>query len=341
MLFSPEQDSPYLRPALSKELLRGEIEEAEAALEDESFYAEHEIAVRHVTAVTKLDPAARTLTLDGGETVEYENCLIATGSEPTRMGDDPEILALRSLEDARTLRERASRARTAIVIGSGFIGCEAAASLAMRGLDVTLMSDEPVPQAARLGPEAGAKIAGWLEQRGVTLRMGEGVDSVEALDADLILTALGIRPRAALAEAAGLEIRDGRVVTDERMRTSARGVFAAGDVALARNAGAGRPLPVEHWGEALAHGEVAGTVAAGGDAEWRQAPGFWSTIGDRTLKHVAWGDGFDEARLVEHPDGGFTVWYGAGGVTVGVLAHERDEDYEQGRELVEQGRPLP
>ena len=118
-------------------------------------------------------------------------------------------------------------------------------------------------------------------------------------------------------------------------------MFAAGDVALARNAAAGRRLPVEHWGEALNHGEVAGRTAAGEQAVWDAAPGFWSTIGDRTLKHVAWGDGFDEARWIDHPGGAFTVWYGAEGTTVGVLAHERDEDYERGRELVERGRPLP
>jgi len=86
---------------------------------------------------------------------------------------------------------------------------------------------------------------------------------------------------------------------------------------------------------------VAGRALAGGDAEWRTAPGFWSTIGRHTLKHVAWGDGFDTARFVEHGDGAFTVWYGAGGVVVGVLAHDRDEDYERGRELVEAGAPLP
>ena len=185
----------------------------------------------------------------------------------------------------------------------------------------------------------------------MALHLGAGVESIEpgvvrvpgapAIEADLVLTAAGVRPRAELAEAAGLEVRDGRIVTDERMRTSAPGVYAAGDVALATNAAAGRRLPVEHWGEALNHGEVAGAQAAGGDAEWATAPGFWSTIGERTLKHVAWGDGFDEARLVVHPGGGWTVWYGRGGTTVGVLTHECDEDYEHGRGLVERARPLP
>ena len=126
------------------------------------------------------------------------------------------------------------------------------------------------------------------------------------------------------------------------MRTSAPGIYAAGDVALARNAAAGRRLPVEHWGEALNQGEAAGANAAGGDAAWAAAPGFWSTIGDRALKHVGWGDGFDEARLVDHARRRLHgLVRRATGVTVGVLTHERDEDYERGRELIEQGRPLP
>jgi NADPH-dependent 2,4-dienoyl-CoA reductase/sulfur reductase-like enzyme len=348
-MITPEPDPPYTRPALSKEFLRGETDDI--ALEDDAFYAQHEIERRHGATVTAIDPDARTLTLSGGETLSYETCVLATGAEPIRITDDPGVLTLRSFQSARRLRARAGEARTAVVIGSGFIGCEAAASLAMRGLRVTLVSDEHVPQKARLGEEAGGRIAGWLAELGVALQLGAPVESLDAravrvqgappVEADLVLTALGIRPNAQLAGDAGIETDEGRVVTDERMRTSAHGVLAAGDVALARNAAAARRLPVEHWGEALAHGEIAGRVAAGAHAEWSQAPGFWSTIGTRTLKHVAWGDGFDEARLIDHPGGAFTVWYAAGGTTVGVLTHERDEDYERGRELVERGLPLP
>ncbi len=94
---------------------------------------------------------------------------------------------------------------------------------------------------------------------------------------------------------------------------------------------------VEHWGEALRMGEVAGTTAAGGEDSWSQAPGFWSEIGTHTLKYSAWGDGHDSTRFVDHEDGGFTVWYGRAGTTVGVLTHEADDDYERGQRLVEQG----
>jgi NADPH-dependent 2,4-dienoyl-CoA reductase/sulfur reductase-like enzyme len=160
-------------------------------------------------------------------------------------------------------------------------------------------------------------------------------------DADLVLIAAGVKPRGEIAAAAGLATHHGRIVVDEHMRASADGVLAAGDVAWAGNAAAGRHLAVEHWGDALAMGEIAGRTAAGEDAQWDAAPGFWSTIGTRTLKYAAWGDGHDEARFVQRPAGGWSVWYGRDRVTVGVLAHDADADYERGRELVEHGAPLP
>jgi NADPH-dependent 2,4-dienoyl-CoA reductase/sulfur reductase-like enzyme len=182
---------------------------------------------------------------------------------------------------------------------------------------------------------------GWLEALGVTLALDAPVEALSEDAADLILMAGGVEPRAGLAETAGLDVRDGRIVVDEHMRTSAEGVYAAGDVAFARNATAGRHLAVEHWGEALNMGEIAGRAIAGEDAAWDGAPGFWSTIGEHTLKYAAWGDGFDETRVVDHGRGAWTIWYGSEGRTVGVLTHEADEDYEQGRTLVETGAPLP
>ncbi len=323
-------------------------------LEPPAFYAEHAIAARTGEAATALDPAAATVTLSGGEVLAYDACVLVTGARPARLpvpgADDERVLVLRSLAEARTLRARAARARRAVVIGSGFIGCEAAASLATRGLEVTLVSDEDIPHASRLGEEAGARIAGWLRDLGVSVHLGAAVERIEdgrtvhagrPLEADLVLMAAGMEPQSQIAAAAGIDVEAGRVVTDASMRTSAPGVLAAGDLALAHNAAAGRRLAVEHWGEALAMGEVAGRTAAGAQAQWAQAPGFWSTIGEHTLKHVAWGDGYDSDRLVDHGDGAFTVWYGREGVCVGVLCHEADEDYETGRKLIEAGAPLP
>jgi len=232
------------------------------------------------------------------------------------------------------------------VIGSGFIGCEAAASLALRGLQVTLVTDEEIPHETRLGETAGRRVQAWLEALGVRLVLGAGVEAIgdhsvhvsgrDPVNAELILMAGGVKPCAGLAASAGLDVEQGRVVVDASMRTSADGVFACGDVAYARNAAAGRRLAVEHWGEALNMGEIAGRAIAGdADAQWDVAPGFWSTIGEHTLKYVAWGDGYETVDLEDHGGGAFTASYRANGALVGVLTHERDEDYERGRALLE------
>jgi 3-phenylpropionate/trans-cinnamate dioxygenase ferredoxin reductase component len=358
-ILGAERHPPYRRPPLSKEFLRGAMARAELAIEPPDWFAAQGVALRAGTEARSVQPEAGRLVTVNDEEIPFDACLLATGSEPVRPplpgADDPEVLVLRTVEHSERLAARALPGARAVVIGSGFIGCEAAASLAMRGALVTLVAPEELPQAARLGEGAGRRITGWLEELGVRLALGAEVEAIAPAEdggrvvrcadggehaADLVLLGTGVRPRLELAERAGLTIASGAVAADASMRTSAPRVLVAGDVAFAANAAAGRPLRVEHWGEALNQGEVAGRTLAGERARWDVAPGFWSTIGERTVKHVAWGDGWEEARLDDDGEG-FTVWYGRDGVTVGVLTHERDEDYRRGRALVERGAPLP
>jgi NADPH-dependent 2,4-dienoyl-CoA reductase/sulfur reductase-like enzyme len=350
-----EERMPYRRPPLTKELLRGEIEAGELPLEEERWLADHGVGLIGGRAVA-LDPAAKTVTLSGGRELAYETCLLATGAEPRRLpvpgADDPGVRTLRTFDHLRELLARLDDGAPVVVIGSGFIGCEIAASLRMRGHAVTLVSDEPAPNAARLGEEAAARLRGWLEDEGVALRLDRAVeriaregDELEVVAdgarerAPVVVMAAGVAPRGELAGQAGLELDQGAIPAGADMRTAADGVLAAGDVARAQNAAAGRPLRVEHWGEALAQGAIAGRNAAGAEAAWDEVPGFWSVIGSRTLKYAAWGDGWDDVRVEDHGDGAFTAWYGLEGRLVGVLAHERDDDYERGGSLVAEGAP--
>ena len=153
----------------------------------------------------------------------------------------------------------------------------------------------------------------------------------------VLVMAGGVAPRVELAGSADIGLESGAIPVDARQRTAKPGVYAAGDVAFAVNATAGRRLHVEHWGDALGQGEVAGRNAAGEDTVWDAVPGFWSTIGDRVLKYAAWGDGFDDCEFEDHGSGAFTAWYWREGTLVGVLTHDRDDDYERGSELVAGG----
>lgn len=363
-LLAAEQHPPYRRPPLTKEYLRGEIGREELPIQPAAWYQESGVELRPATPAAYLDAGRGVVGVEGGDEIPYESCILATGSEPTRPpipgADDTGILTMRTVEDSTRLARFARPGVSAIVVGSGFIGCEAAASLAMRGVEVTVVSLDRLPQGSLLGEETGERLRRWLEGHGVRLRLGAEVEEIsragevfeltlsggERLSAGTVLLGTGVRPRTELAEAAGLTVESGGILADASMRTEAPNVYAAGDISYAYNPAAGRRLHVEHWGEALNMGTVAGTVMAGAEAEWNTSPGFWSTIGGRTIKYTAWGDGFDAARLVEHdpPEGAdesFTVWYGLDGVCVGVLTHNFDHDYEEGRRLVESGAPMP
>lgn len=256
---------------------------------------------------------------------------------------------MRTIADSDQLRGLAEF--SAVVVGSGFIGCEAAASLAALGARVTIATLEARPQVERLGAEAAARIDSWLAEGGVDI-IGEAELAEVAVEpggslvrfkdggelkADAVVLALGITRNDELAEKAGVRVDDG-VLVDAAMVSSNPRLLACGDVAAAQNSAAGRRLRVEHWGEALNMGKVAGRTLAQREASWNVAPGFWSTIAEHTLKYVGWGDGWDEVRFAPGAGGSFVARYARAGELVGVLAHCDDEAYERGRSEVEEHR---
>ncbi len=354
-LICEEADRPYRRPPLTKEYLRGEMRREELPLEPPEWFAERGVTVHLGSPASEINLERREVVLEDGRRLAADSCVLATGSLPIRPpidgADDPDVLLMRSVGDSERLAARATSALSAIVIGSGFIGCEAAASLASRGIAVTMLSAESAPQLARLGPAAAELLTEWLRGAGVTLRLGVEVEAIEqarrvrlgdgrSCTAEIVLLAAGSAPDAVLAARAGLELDDGTLPVDAAMRSEHPFLSAAGDVASAENRVAGRRLRVEHWGDAIAQGEIAGRTLAERKAGWNEVPGFWSEIGSRTLKYAAWGDGFDDFQLAEHDEGAFTICYTRDGVVVGVLTHGRDADYERGRVLIARGARL-
>ncbi|MGE0026440.1 MAG: NAD(P)/FAD-dependent oxidoreductase [Thermoleophilia bacterium] len=358
VLLTAEPHAPYRRPPLTKEFLRGRIPPEELPIEDDAWFRRHGVELRRATTVSALRPGDREVDLEDGGTLAYGECVLCTGSEPVRPplpgADLPAVHVIRTRDDSAAVAAAVRAGVHVAVIGSGFVGCEAAASLAMRGAEVTVVTPEAAPQADRLGGRVGGLLRAWLEEAGCEVRCGAAVSAIRPEGAalhlvleeggevpcDLVVLGTGARPRVALAEGAGLATDAGAIPVDAAMRASAAGVRCAGDIALAHNPAAGRRLRVEHWGEALAQGEVAGRSIAGEDVRWDAVPGFWSTVGLRTLKQRAWGDGWDEVHVDAGTDG-FTAWYGREGRLVGVLTHERDRDYERGGDLVAAGAPFP
>jgi 3-phenylpropionate/trans-cinnamate dioxygenase ferredoxin reductase component len=355
-ILAREADPPYERPPLTKDFLRGESGRDALPLVDRGWYAEQAIVLRTAVEVTEIDLRAPMARAADGEMFPFDRLLLATGADPLVPpipgADGPGVQTMRRIGDAERLIEL-SRGDRALVVGSGFIGCEAAASLAMRGAAVTMATLEAAPQVARLGEEVAAEITGWLEAAGVEILAEAELESVRPAGdrttcarftdghetvVDRVVLALGVERNDGLAEAAGIAVDDG-VQVGPSMESADPRILAAGDAAFAFNRTAGRRLRVEHWGEALNMGEVAGKAMAGVEAGWGVAPGFWSTIGERTIKYVGWGDGWDEKRFEEGEDGAFACWYGRDGELVGLAAHDDDAAYERGRELIEERAP--
>jgi NADPH-dependent 2,4-dienoyl-CoA reductase/sulfur reductase-like enzyme len=349
-ILTADIDMPYARPPLSKEYLRGQTDDV--ALHPAQWFADRAIEITRGAGVDRLDLVEHAVFV-GAQRHAFDRLILACGAAPTApsIPGGQRARLLRSLADATALRDSAHDADSAVVIGSGFIGCEAAASLALRGVPVTLVAPEPLPQEKRLGTaaaerlrdlvnETGARHVGGVTVKAIT-ETGVRLDNGVTIDSDLVLAATGVTPQSRVAAKAGLQIRESRIVVGSDMSTSAPDVYAAGDVALARHEVAGRHLAIEHWQDATDQGAIAGACAAAASpTKWSGVPGFWTSIGEATLKYHAWGDGYERSRMINHLDG-FTVWYESGNVTVGVLTYNADDDYDRGERLIAERQPPP
>ena len=295
VLLGDEDVAPYERPPLSKDYLRGDAgRDAIWALE-EGWYDAHDVELRMGTRATELAPGSNEVVLDGGERIGYDQLLLATGSAAKRLPFGADTHVLRTVHDSDALREALTPGVRLVVIGAGWIGCEVAASARQRGAEVTMVAPESVPLERVLGPEVGAVYRDVHASHGVELALGTGVEAIESgavrttdgrtFPADLVVVGIGVAPRTELAEAAGLKVDDG-VLTDDRLRTSAPNVYAAGDIARAQHPILGETIRVEHWGTALEQGPAAARNMLGHDLAYERIPYFFSDQYDVGMEYA-------------------------------------------------------
>jgi 3-phenylpropionate/trans-cinnamate dioxygenase ferredoxin reductase subunit len=238
-----------------------------------------------------------------GEHIGFDSLLLATGSAARRLpipgADLPGVHLLRTVGDSDALREALVPGARVVVIGAGWIGCEVAASARQRGAEVAIVAPEEVPLERVLGPEVGAIYREVHASHGVELVLGTGVEAIEGsggvtgvrttggrtLAADVVVIGVGAAPRTELAEAAGLRVDDG-VLLDDRLRTSAPNVFAAGDIARAEHPILGQTVRVEHWGTALEQGPAAARNMLGADVPYDRIPYFFSDQYDVGMEYA-------------------------------------------------------
>jgi 3-phenylpropionate/trans-cinnamate dioxygenase ferredoxin reductase subunit len=295
VLIGEEDEQPYERPPLSKDYLQGKSEREAARVHDAGFYESHDVELRTATRVNAIDPPAGTLTLDGGERLQYDALLLATGAEPRRLPVDG-ARYLRTLPDSDALREEIAPGAHVAIVGAGWIGSEVAASARQLGADVTLIEMGEVPLERVLGRRLGEFYRDLHVEHGVRFLGGSGVDALDGLEADLVLIAIGVTPRTELAELAGLELDNG-VRVDAGLRTSAPNVFAAGDVANAWHPLLDRHLRVEHWANALNQGPAAARSMLGMDVSYDRVPYFFSDQYDVGMEYSGHGEGADDVVI--------------------------------------------
>jgi NADPH-dependent 2,4-dienoyl-CoA reductase/sulfur reductase-like enzyme/nitrite reductase/ring-hydroxylating ferredoxin subunit len=300
-----EPTSPYDRPNLSKDYLAGSAQAEWIPLRPDDFYAGHGIDIVRAH-VARIDTAAKRVETDVHDSVPYDALLIATGAEPVKLplpgSEFPHVHYLRSLADSNAIIAAAASAKTAVVIGGSFIGLEVAASLRTRGLDVHVVAPEKKPLERIVDAELGDFVKQLHEEKGVVFHLERKpariesssvvLDDGSAIDADLVVIGVGVRPRLALAEQAGLAMEKG-VTVNAYLETSAPGIYAAGDIARWPDPHSGERIRVEHWVVAQRMGQTAARNILGAREKFEQVPFFWSAHYDVSINYVGHAESWD------------------------------------------------
>ena len=309
-LFSADPDAPYDRPNCSKDFLAGSAPAAWMPLRDAAYYEDQKIDLKTGAVVESFDPKARLVVLKDGQSQAYDILILATGAEPQRPPipglNGPNVHLLRTLKDAEALIAAAGKGGAAAVIGASFIGLEAAASLRQRGLEVHVIAPEATPLEKILGREIGEWVKSVHEDEGVIFHLGRKVqgyadgkltlDEGEPVAADFVVVGTGVKPRTALAEAAGLKVENG-VVVDDHLQTSAEGVYAAGDVARYPDPVSGQLVRVEHWVHAERQGQYLARLILGDDRPFADPPYFWSLHYEKSVSYSGHAEVFDPPEV--------------------------------------------
>ena len=344
VLIGEETERPYERPMLSKEYLRGDKPAAKLYVHDEAFYADNDIELLTGTHVASLDPGAHEVTLQDGSRMPYSRMLLSTGAIPRRLSlpgaDLPGVRYLRTMGDSDALRAAITAASRVVVIGSGWIGSEVAASARQLGAEVAIVGPDAVPLERVLGPEVGGVYRELHAENGVELHLstkvmaivgGDAAQGVRTMDGavvegDLVVVGVGATPRDELARDAGLTLENG-IVVDELLRTSAPDVFAAGDVAATWNPMYNKRIRVEHWANALNQGQTAARNMLGLGTAYAKLPYFYSDQFDLGMEYNGYASDWDRVVLRGDAAGRefLAFWLKDGRVLAGMNANIWDQ----------------
>jgi 3-phenylpropionate/trans-cinnamate dioxygenase ferredoxin reductase component len=324
VVLGAEAERPYERPPLTKDYLRGESPREKAYVHEDGFYAARAIELETATTVAAVDPAAARVRLADGRELPFDRLLLATGAEARQIrvpgADLGGVHYLRTLADCDILRDRLQSGGHVVVVGAGWIGSEFAASARQRGLGVTIVDPASLPNERIFGAEIGTFYRDVHAQHGIELVLGEAVEAFEGdgsiarvrtsagrkIECDFAVVGIGVTPRVALAQQAGLGVDNG-IVVDEKLQTSAPNVFAAGDVARGWHPFYAERMRVEHWANALHQGPAAAQAMLGEPVSYDRIPYFYSDQYDVGMEYSGHAPKWDEVVFRGDRDAGAFV----------------------------------
>ncbi|MDG1690661.1 MAG: FAD-dependent oxidoreductase [Alphaproteobacteria bacterium] len=353
-LIGDEAYLPYQRPPLSKAYLSGKMERERLFLKPESFFTDNNVTVKLATPVASIDAGAKSVTLESGESLAYEDLILATGSRPRRLDlagrELANIFDLRGMADIDAMQPHFIAGEKIVVIGGGYIGLEAAAVAADMGLHVHVLEAAPRLLARVAEPEISAFYDRIHKARGVTIItqsriegfVGErdcvsGIQMADGsvIDADIVITGIGIVPNIELAQAAGLTLDNGIVVNDVGQTSDAH-IYAAGDCTQHPNDVLGRKLRLESVPNAIEQGKAVASAICGAPKPYHQVPWFWSDQYDVKLQIAGVPTQIDQKVLRgDDTSNSFAWFYFTGDKLTGVTAVNRPAEFMAGRMLIE------
>lgn len=359
ILLGDEKDLPYQRPPLSKAYLKRATPEDGVLLRGPDFYAQKNIELLLGERVTEIDRAQRKLHLKSGKTLDYTKLVLATGGVqrhlPIEGAHIDGVYSLRTMEEARALRDRLETSQNVIVIGAGFIGLEFAATAASQGRKVDLFELADRPMGRAVTPQTSAFFAEAHKEFGVNLHLGQSIRAIKGdgisvtcvilndgttLPADMVLIGIGLVPSDELARVAGLDAPNG-IKVDEKLATSDENIFAIGDVVYHYNTHRGAEMRLELVQNATDQARTLAKLLVGKPANYDHVPWFWSDQGDLKLQIAGFLDESDTIVLRgSFEERAYSLFGFKNGVLTGVESVNRGGDHMLARRLLGEHIPV-
>ncbi len=358
-LISDEPVPPYHRPPLSKKYIANALPVEQILIRAPAWYEEQQVTLRLGARATQIDRAARSVVLDGGERIGYDRLVLLTGARARRLpaemgGELPGVLVMRSLADADALAPHLAAGERVLVVGGGYIGLEAAAVAATKGLQVTLLEAAPRILQRVAAPATSDYFRALHRSHGVDVREGvmlrrllEGAGRVRGaeldggvvVEADVVLVGIGVQPNVELAQQAGLQVDNG-ICVDALCRTSDPTILAAGDCCSFEYRG--RRVRLESVQNANDQAAAAAHTVAGQDKPYAAMPWFWSDQYDVKLQIAGLNQGYDDALVrAGANERSRSVWYYQGEQLLAVDAMNDAAAYVTAKKLLERGGNVP